>query len=111
VIKMGAYIQDGDLIDYTPATGVAAGDVVQINKLVGVAPRPIAANTLGAVAIEGVFAFPKPTGAGTDYAAGSKVYLYNNQAVTGSTGVQAGYTVAAAATTDTTVRVTLFPGS
>jgi hypothetical protein len=31
--------------------------------------------------------------------------------VTGATGVQAGYTVAAAATTDTTVRVTLFPGS
>ena len=108
---MGGYYQDGDMIDYTPTTGVAAGDVVQIGKLVTVAPRPIAANVLGAVAIEGVFYLPKPTGAGTDYAAGSKVYLYNGQAVTGSTGVQAGYTVAAAATTDTTVRVTLFPGS
>jgi predicted RecA/RadA family phage recombinase len=108
---MGAYSQYGDLLDYTPTTGVAAGDIVQVGKLVTVAPRPIPANVLGAVAFEGVFAFPKPTGAGTDYAAGSKVYWYGNQAVTGATGVQAGYTVAAAATTDTTVRVTLFPGS
>jgi predicted RecA/RadA family phage recombinase len=43
VIKMGAYYQDGDLIDYTPNSAVAAGDVVQIGKLVTVAPRPIAA--------------------------------------------------------------------
>jgi predicted RecA/RadA family phage recombinase len=111
VIKMGAYYQDGDLIDHTPTGAVAAGDVVQIGKLVGVAPRPIAANALGAVAIEGVFYLPKPTGAGTDYAAGSKVYWYSGAAVTGVTGVQAGYTIAAAATTDTSVRVTLFPGS
>ena len=108
---MGAYIQDGDLLDHTPASAVAAGDVVQIGKLVTVAPRPIAANALGAVAVEGVFAFPKPTGAGTDYAAGSKVYWYGGAAVTGATGVQAGYTVAACATTDATVKVLLFPGS
>ena len=64
-----------------------------------------------AVAVEGVFYLPKPTGAGTDYAAGSKVYWYSGAAVTGVTGVQAGYTVAAVATTDTSVRVLLFPGS
>jgi predicted RecA/RadA family phage recombinase len=108
---MGAYYQDGDLIDYTPGSAVAAGDVVQVGKLVTVAPRPIAANALGAVAVEGVFYLPKPTGAGTDYAQGSKVYWYNSQAVTGVTGVQAGYVAVAPATTDTTVRVLLFPGS
>jgi len=108
---MGAYYQYGNMLDHTPTGAVAAGDVVQIGKLVTVAPRPIAANTLGAVAFEGVFYLPKPTGAGTDYAAGSKVYWYSSQAVTGVTGVQAGYVVAAAATTDTSVRVTLFPGS
>lgn len=108
---MGAYVQQGKTIDYTPGSAVAAGDVVAINKLVGVAPRPIAANALGAIAVEGVFVFPKPTGAGTDYAAGSKVYWFNNQAVTGVTGVQAGYTVEAVATTANTVKVLLFPGS
>ncbi len=108
---MGAYVQDGDLIDYTPGSAVAAGDVVQVGKLVTVAPRPIAANALGAVAVEGVFFLPKPTGSGTDYAQGSKVYWYNSQAVTGVTGVQAGYVVAAPATTDTSVKVLLFPGS
>lgn len=108
---MGAYVQNGCMIDHTPGSAVAAGDVVVINKLVTVAPRPIAANTLGAVAVEGVFFLPKPTGAGTDYAAGSKVYMFNGNAVTGVTGVQAGYVVAAPATTDTSVKVLLFPGS
>jgi predicted RecA/RadA family phage recombinase len=108
---MADYFQDGDLIDYTPSSAVAAGDVIQVGKIVTVAPRPIAANKLGAVAVEGVWALPKPTGAGTDYAQGSKVYWYNSQAVTGVTGVQAGYTVVAAATTDTTVKVLLLPGS
>lgn len=108
---MGAFIQNGRMIDHTPGSAVAAGDVVVINKLVTVAPRPIAANALGAVAVEGVFALPKPTGAGTDYAKGSKVYFYNSQAVTGVTGVQAGYVVEAPATTDAIVKVLLFPGS
>jgi predicted RecA/RadA family phage recombinase len=108
---MADYVQDGDLIDYTPSSAVAAGDVIQVGKIVTVAPRPIAANKLGAVAVEGVWALPKPTGAGTDYAQGSKVYWYSSQAVTGVTGVQAGYVVAAPATTDTTVKVLLFPGS
>ncbi len=108
---MGAYVQDGDLIDYTPVSAVSAGDVIQIGTMVGVAPRPIAAGALGAVAVEGVFYIPKPTGAGTDYALGAKVYLYGSQAVTGVTGVQAGYVAAKPATTDAAVKVKLWPGS
>lgn len=108
---MASTRHDGDVIDYTPTTGVAAGDVIQLGTMVTVAPRPIAANALGAVAVEGVFSLPKPTGSGTDYAQGSKVYWYGSQAVTGVTGVQAGYVVAKPATTDTTVKVLLFPGS
>lgn len=105
---MGAYSQYGNLLDHTPTGAVAAGDIVQIGSLVTVAPRPIAANQLGAVAFEGVFFFPKPTGVA--YPMGTKVYYYGGQAVTGVTGVQAGYVVAAAASADTSVRVTLFPG-
>lgn len=51
------FIHDGDAIDYRPTTNVAAGDVVVINDLVGVAKRDIPANTLGALAVTGVFEF------------------------------------------------------
>jgi predicted RecA/RadA family phage recombinase len=60
---MASYVQDECLIDYTPSAAVAAGDVVVLNDLVTVAPRPIAANALGAVAVEGVFSMPKASGA------------------------------------------------
>jgi predicted RecA/RadA family phage recombinase len=60
---MADYVQKGDVLDYTPTGAVAAGDVVVIGALVGVAPRPIAANALGSLAVEGVFALPCATGA------------------------------------------------
>lgn len=49
------FIHDGDAIDYRPTTDVAAGDLVFILDLVGVAKRDIPANTLGALAMTGVF--------------------------------------------------------
>lgn len=106
-----AHIQEGDRLDYTPTTGVAAGEAVVIGSIVGVASSPIAANELGSVNVEGVFSIPKPTGAGTDYAMGSKVSLYNGQAVTGATGTAMGYVAKKPATTDTTVNVLLVPGA
>ena len=57
-----------------PTADVAAGDVVVQGDLVGVARTPIAANTPGSLAIEGVFDFPKATGAGSGIAVGTKVY-------------------------------------
>ena len=56
------FVHDGDAIDYTPATDVAAGDVVVQGDLIGAAKMPIAAGTLGALAVEGVFDFPKGDG-------------------------------------------------
>ena len=53
------FIQDGDAIDYRPANDVAAGDVVQFGNLIGIAKRDIPANTLGSLAMTGVFEFPK----------------------------------------------------
>jgi len=106
-----ATIQEGDSLDYTPTTGVAAGEAVVIGSIVGVATRPIAANELGSVAVKGVHSIPKPTGSGTDYAMGSKVSLYNAQAVTGATGTAMGYVAKKPATTDTTVNVLLVPGA
>lgn len=66
--------RDGASIDYTPGTSVAAGDVVVQNELVGVAVLDITANRLGALAVQGVFDFPKATGVGTGIAAGANVY-------------------------------------
>ena len=57
------YKQKGDSIDYTPATDVAAGDVVALqeagtdNYFAAIAKLDIKAGELGAVAVEGVFRF------------------------------------------------------
>ena len=68
------FIQEGASIDYTPVADVAAGDVVVQGDLVGIAKLDIPANTLGALAVEGVFDVPKATGASTAIAAGKTVY-------------------------------------
>jgi predicted RecA/RadA family phage recombinase len=66
--------QKGDSIDYTPGTDVASGEVVVQGELVGVAKLDIKAGNLGALAVTGVFDFPKATGAGSGMAAGVKAY-------------------------------------
>jgi predicted RecA/RadA family phage recombinase len=68
------FIHEGNSIDYTPGADVAAGAVVVLNDLIGVAKTPIAANMLGALAVKGVFDVPKASGVGTAIAAGKTVY-------------------------------------
>ena len=69
------FVRNGESIDYTPSGVVRAGDVVVLNTLVGVAKEPIAANTLGSLATEGVFWFPKlSTGGGEDLDQGEDCY-------------------------------------
>ena len=106
------FVQDGNSIDYTPVAAVAAGDVVVQGDLVGVAKTPIAAGVLGALAVNGVFDFPKATGVGTAIAAGASVYWdeADQQAKTDSeSGANKllGKTTAAAGDDDATVRVLL----
>ena len=99
----------GSYIDYTPGSAVAVGDVVVLGSVVAVAPRPISANELGSVAVEGVFSVAKQTGASTAVAQGSKVYWDGTQAVTGVTGTAMGFATEAAADGDATVKVKLVP--
>lgn len=104
------FIHDGDSIDYTPGSNVAAGDVVVQGDLVGIAKVPIPANTLGALAVTGVFDFPKNVASDTAIAAGEKVYwnATAKQATETDTGNKyLGKTVRAAADADATVRVRL----
>ena len=102
-----SYVQKGDLLDYTAGgSAVAAGGVVVMGTLVGVAPRPIAANAVGAVAVEGVFALPCATGA--TGAQGSAINWYATSGVAhASTGVAAGKLAKARAAGDVTVDVIL----
>ena len=100
------YVGDDDLLDYTPGSAVAAGDVVVIGSLVAVAPRPIAANTLGTLSIEGVYSLPCASGA--TGAQGSAINWYATSGVAhASTGVAAGKLAKARAAADTTVDVIL----
>lgn len=107
------FIHDGHAIDYTPGSDVAAGDVVVQGELVGVAKQPIAANTLGALAVVGVFDFPKATGLGEAISVGADVYwdATAGEATTeegsGSVNKKIGRSVAAATDDDETVRVRL----
>ncbi len=69
------FYQNGESIDYTPAADVAAGAIVALKGIVGVAKRAIAANALGALAVTGVFAVTKKDEA---FAAGLPVWFDAN---------------------------------
>ncbi len=60
---MTNFIQDGETLEYSNSgSAIAAGDVVVVGKLVGIAATDIAATTgVGTVCIEGVFNVPKNT--------------------------------------------------
>ncbi len=105
---MAKFVHEGRSIDYVPTADVNAGDVVVLGEIVGVATRSIPANRLGALQVEGVFDFPKGSGA-----IGLGVVCYWNETgkvattVPGEGGVnkKIGVSVAAAATGDSTVRI------
>ena len=106
------FIHDGKSIDYTPSSDVTAGDVVVQGDLVGVAKLDIAADALGALAVAGVFDFPKATGGGSAIGAGANVYwdVADGEAkADDESGANKliGKTVAAAGDDDETVRVRL----
>jgi predicted RecA/RadA family phage recombinase len=110
---MGAkYVQRGEAVDYTPVAAVQSGDVVVQGELLGVAKLAIPAGKLGALAVTGIFEFPKATGGGTALSAGAKVYwdvaeqVAKADAEVGA-NKYAGKTVKAAADADAVVRVRL----
>lgn len=111
-MAQAVFFHDGDAIDYTPGADVASGDVVVQSDLIGVAKREIKANTLGALAVKGVFDVAKEGGVAVTFAVGDKVYWddTNNFAVaTDGAGANKlmGKAVAVAADADTSVRVRL----
>lgn len=105
-----AFVQEGNLIDYTPGSAVAVGEVVVQGELVGVAKQAIAAGVAGALAVVGVFDFVKASA--TVFTAGAKAYwdAANQLAVTtDASGANKllGKAVAAAGSGLTAVRIRL----
>lgn len=110
------FVQEGKSIDHTPGSAVSAGDVVVQGDLIGVAKLDIAANALGALAIVGVFDFPKVTGA---ISAGDEVFWDDDGDPVGGTagsgavtktaadGKYCGVAIAGAAESAETVRIVL----
>ena len=101
------YVQKGESIDYRPSEAVAAGDVIVLNNLVGVARLDIAADTLGSLAVVGMFDVAKAAGA---VAAGTAVYwdAANHAATTTAAGnPYLGKAVLAAESADELARVLL----
>ena len=109
------YIQTGDAVDYTPVADVGAGDVVVQGDLVGVAKLDILTGKLGALALTGLFDFPKATGESTAIAAGARCYwdaaegVAKGDAETGANKL-VGKAVKAAADADAVVRIALCSG-
>ncbi len=102
------FVATGDSVDYTPDSAVSAGDVVVQGELIGVSMQDIAAGDLGALAVSGIFDFPKDTGSASAISAGAKAYWdeENEQATaTADSNVYLGKAIAAAAASDSTVRV------
>ncbi|MCP4892379.1 MAG: DUF2190 family protein [Actinomycetales bacterium] len=102
------FVQAGAAVDYTPTEDLVAGSVVVQGELVGFTKHDIRANTLGSIAVEGVFDVVKDSA--VSISAGAKVYwdATNSQAVTTATGNKLiGKAVAAAGANTTTVCVRL----
>lgn len=102
--------QDGNAIDYTPSTAVAAGDIVILEGLFGVAKQAIAAGELGALSLVGVYTLPKDVGVGTAIAKGVKVYWDESEGyitTTSTDNLEIGHTFAASVDADATAPVRL----
>ncbi|MEZ6233416.1 MAG: DUF2190 family protein [Phycisphaerales bacterium] len=104
------FVHEGAAIDYTPAADTPAGSVVVQGDLVGVTRVDLKAGQLGALAAQGVFDFPKATGAGTGFTTGALAYWDATNGVatkTASGNKLIGKVVRDAADADTSVRARL----
>ena len=107
------YIQRGESIDFVPTADVAAGDILKLGKLIGIAKLDIKTGELGALALVGVYEIPKISLA--EFAQGTLVTYdfeigFATTAETSPESVPIGHAVAAAGRSDTTVLVRIEQG-
>lgn len=118
------YKQEGKVIQYTAGANIAAGKVLKIGNILGVALQDIASGSTGPVAIEGVFLAPKVSGAVIaqgesltwDVSAASGAGEFDDNAATPATGDVTGaaafaWTGAGSGVTSLLVKFTGTPGT
>ena len=101
------FVHDGKTIDFTPTADTPAGTVVALGDRVGITIVDITANTLGSLAMVGVFDFAKDNTVIPLY---GKVYwnaTTKKATLTASGNTLMGIALAATIATDTVVRVRL----
>jgi predicted RecA/RadA family phage recombinase len=108
VQMLAKYVQRGHEIDFIPEADVAAGDVIIIGDLVGIAKLDIKVGTLGSLTLVGVFDIPKATGESTAIPVGTIVFwdAENSQVTTtGGDNKYLGKTIIASSDNDAHARV------
>jgi predicted RecA/RadA family phage recombinase len=111
---MAKLIKEAITVNVVPAADVEAGSMVAIGELVGVANYKIPAGDLGAVDLNGVYAFTKKAADGGAYPAieaGSKIKIDADGLAVGveGTGTYFGFSVEPSPEDVETVKVKLFP--
>lgn len=81
---MKNYKQNGDVLTFTAGATITSGMIVKVGDLFGVAVTDVANGAEGELALKGVYALPKTTGAGTALAVGDPVYFDTSAAATGA---------------------------
>lgn len=102
---MKNYIQEGEVWPFTAAATIAAGDLVAVSTIVGVAISDVASGASGLIQTSGVFEVGKETGA---IAQGDSLYLKattKKVTTTSADNVFVGYAFSSALSADTTVQV------
>lgn len=104
------YQQRGETLDYKNTTDatIPAGSVVAIKTRIGVAGTDIPPGGLGSLHVSGVYTMAKADGKEVEM--GDALYLDtegDNLTTDAEGNIPAGYAVAAAASTDTTVQVSI----
>lgn len=105
---MSQFVQKGEHLDYTPSSAKVAGEVVLLNKVVGICPRDIAANEASAISITGVWEVDKTTGQA--WAQGEPLYWVagtSKFSTSASGNTKAGYAAKAALSGDTVGQIVL----
>lgn len=107
------YIQRGESIDFVPTADVAAGDILKLGKLIGIAKLDIKTGELGSLALVGVYEITKVGLA--EFAQGALVaYDFENGFATTAEispdSTPIGHAVSAAGRSDTTVLVRIEQG-
>lgn len=111
---MRNFVQPGDTLDMVaPSGGVVSGAGVLIGAVFGVPVVSAAQGETFALQVTGVFDLTAATGAGTDFAAGVKLYWDNTAKVVTKVATDntfIGHALAAKATGGAVARVRLVPG-